>query len=726
VRFFIDGLKPSIFAKAMQGRQGLYPARLRDTIYNHIGTHDTERPATARLNPGPPAERVDHMAYGDYARVRKHSEYKDGQIVHDGSYKLEAGPDEIDEARKLSKQLATYLLTAPGMPVINYGDEIGLAGDNDPGCRRPMLWEETAAGKPDIELREHYRTMARLRNETPSLKYGSYEIVSADDERRILVMLRRYKGESSFVFFNNSEVDQDISFLLGEGYDGAAVTDRVSGLAHDISEGELKFKLSAKGSAVFVARNGGEAQTMSAIRNESVPGKAQEIENIIAIGGSRYGYKALEEIIKRLPADHPPVVAAEHLDHFEKLAGGEFPRFIRESGRNIILADDDYFGDSLTKDIVLEKGMVVVAKFVHVLRDSGGRAVARVCRDETMLPQYDESGAVDVLYASAAEHFKKNLILIQTSGLGYDGVWGAEQEASSGAAVITQKVDPDGPFAGAGKMPSKVLEAVPGARNLPLEEIAAAVMGVVKENMGSRPGIEDLVADCVGDIRREEELAWSLQSAFTRFTRRVGTENKLIVAIEEGVTEKGFDKERFEKAVNEWKDSVVKLEEGDIKKKDMRRLLDNIVLTFFKDKADLEAKLDENGVSGKDTGGNYIFVYTSDASKAASYRGMGTDVRPVMIREDEKEKEFYPGYYYPLAEIVALSLNQELLNVDIDAFMAGLEKRGINLEELGIDDISDDPELGFLVFTILPKIERSPGGGRADRFEKFLRFMKSA
>ncbi|MBF0216146.1 MAG: iron-containing alcohol dehydrogenase [Candidatus Omnitrophica bacterium] len=1036
-RLFIDGLKPSTFVRAIEGLAGLYPARLRDTIFNSLGTHDTERIATARLEPNPPKERVDHMAYGDYARVRNHSGYENGQVVLDGSYKLEAGPDEIDAARKVSKQLATYLLTAPGMPVIYYGDEIGLPGDNDPGCRRPMLWEETAAGKPDIELREHYRKMARLRNETPSLKYGSFEIVSADDERRLVVMLRRYKGENAFIFFNTSEVDQDISFLPGEGYAGASITDRVSGLAHNIRDGKLEFKIHAKGSAVFVMKKGKEAPAMNAAEQESATVKTGEIGNIIAIGGSRYGYQALEEIIKRLPADHPPVVAAEHLDHFAKLAGGDFARFIRESGRNIVLADNEYFGDSRTKDIILEKGMAVIAKFVYVLRDSEGWTVARVFRDETDCHQFEEAGAIDVLYSSAAELFRDKVIIIQTSGLGYDGVLGAEKAASAGAEIITQKVDPDGPFAGAGKMPSKVLEAVPGARNLPLEEIAGAVMGLVSEGVGIRAvayeevlgdalrlagvdgvfsdfdgvdrdrddrvasddtiqaragmsmngvlnftvtglpwddfmirmggierasaigadtpyriltntgadgrllrkdgrtgdiegfvrsviggdgaveevrkaakkalletimaesidnkradhirikaekggvtiyledevdlkpkrfdmarrlrvvidelkrsgkisssvevvtssggvdviaitkgasvmrmikqfglkrvviladsvgtakdpgndrsmlaltrddlraagidwdvdlikiytgheegaempegviiaprmakesqpaitlyravseakenaekktGIEDLVADCVGDIRKEEELAWSLQSAFMRFTRRVGSEKMLIVAIEDGVTEKGFDKERFEKIVNEWKDSVVKLEGGDVEKKNMRRFLDNIVLTFFTDKADLEVKLDENGVSGKDMEGNYIFVYTGDASNASSYRGMGADVRPVMIRQNEKEKAFYPGYYYPLAEIVALSLNKELLNVDVNTFMAGLEKRGINLEELGIDDISNDPELGFMVFTILPKIERSPGGGKADRFEKFLRFMRS-
>ena len=31
----------------------------------------------------------------------------------------------------------------PGAPAIYYGDEIGLVGGKDPGCRGAFLWEET-------------------------------------------------------------------------------------------------------------------------------------------------------------------------------------------------------------------------------------------------------------------------------------------------------------------------------------------------------------------------------------------------------------------------------------------------------------------------------------------------------------------------------------------------------------------------------------------------------
>ncbi|MFN8449073.1 MAG: glycoside hydrolase family 13 protein [Anaerolineae bacterium] len=33
-------------------------------------------------------------------------------------------------------------MTLPGTPMVYYGDEIGMEGENDPDCRRPMIWDE--------------------------------------------------------------------------------------------------------------------------------------------------------------------------------------------------------------------------------------------------------------------------------------------------------------------------------------------------------------------------------------------------------------------------------------------------------------------------------------------------------------------------------------------------------------------------------------------------------
>ncbi len=69
------------------------------------------------------------------------------------------------------------MLTLPGAPCIYYGDEIGLSGEMDPGCRASFPWER--AGR-DEDLLAYLRALVRLRAAEPSLRSGDFEAVAAD------------------------------------------------------------------------------------------------------------------------------------------------------------------------------------------------------------------------------------------------------------------------------------------------------------------------------------------------------------------------------------------------------------------------------------------------------------------------------------------------------------------------------------------------------------------
>ena len=58
-----------------------------------------------------------------------------------------------------------------GSPSLYYGDEIGLTGDNDPDCRKCMVWESEGQ---DRELLEWYKKLIALRKKEPCIKTGKF------------------------------------------------------------------------------------------------------------------------------------------------------------------------------------------------------------------------------------------------------------------------------------------------------------------------------------------------------------------------------------------------------------------------------------------------------------------------------------------------------------------------------------------------------------------------
>jgi cyclomaltodextrinase len=77
-----------------------------------------------------------------------------------------------------AQRLAALIqMTLPGAPCIYYGDEVGLAGREDPDCRRGYPWDPA---RQDSELREAYRRLIALRRAEPALRRGRFEVLAAE------------------------------------------------------------------------------------------------------------------------------------------------------------------------------------------------------------------------------------------------------------------------------------------------------------------------------------------------------------------------------------------------------------------------------------------------------------------------------------------------------------------------------------------------------------------
>lgn len=74
------------------------------------------------------------------------------------------------------------MLTNPGLPLIYYGDEIGLAGGGDPDNRRMMVWNDAQLNQHQKALRDKVKKLAKLRGENKALTRGVRQTLSSDGD----------------------------------------------------------------------------------------------------------------------------------------------------------------------------------------------------------------------------------------------------------------------------------------------------------------------------------------------------------------------------------------------------------------------------------------------------------------------------------------------------------------------------------------------------------------
>ena len=109
-------------------------------------------------------------------------------------------------------RLATLIqMTLPGSPCLYYGDEIGLAGGNDPDCRRAFPWDE---GVWDHDLRAFVRDLVHVRAGEPALRTGQVNVVAAAGPA--MAFERRLDGTRLIVAVNAGEDPARLDLRLDE------------------------------------------------------------------------------------------------------------------------------------------------------------------------------------------------------------------------------------------------------------------------------------------------------------------------------------------------------------------------------------------------------------------------------------------------------------------------------------------------------------------------------
>ena len=183
--------------------------------------------------------------------------YADGDLPDpDESDEEEVGwkkPPQVDNpaAFEKLKMGLTFVLSLDGVPMIYYGDEIGMSGAGDPDNRRMMRWgDDVTPGENSVRV--HLSTAAAVRHAHPALRYGSRRALVAEGDRYAFV--RAHLGDAVLAVWNRGDHQTQFALAVGPEMRDGTYADALSGQQIEVRDGKTSFKLPPMKSALFVAK----------------------------------------------------------------------------------------------------------------------------------------------------------------------------------------------------------------------------------------------------------------------------------------------------------------------------------------------------------------------------------------------------------------------------------------------------------------------------------------
>jgi len=115
-------------------------------------------------------------------------------------------------------ELATvFQFTFPGVPMIYYGDEIGMKGGDDPDCRKPMVWDNN---KWNMKFLSLYKFLTDLRHKHEALRQGSFVALKVKGEKGVLAFGRKSQKEIIIIVMNTSHIKTEVNVYMDNINDG--------------------------------------------------------------------------------------------------------------------------------------------------------------------------------------------------------------------------------------------------------------------------------------------------------------------------------------------------------------------------------------------------------------------------------------------------------------------------------------------------------------------------
>uniref|UniRef100_UPI003FEDA65B alpha-amylase family glycosyl hydrolase n=1 Tax=Agathobacter rectalis TaxID=39491 RepID=UPI003FEDA65B len=116
-----------------------------------------------------------------------------------------------DKATSAALVAATLQLTAKGIPVIYYGEEVGLSGLNDYPYQTNRYDMDFSKATKDNVTYQHYKNLLSIRNAyTDVFARGSRTVVASSDEEGYDVVSRSYGGTTLYVGMNINDTAKEV------------------------------------------------------------------------------------------------------------------------------------------------------------------------------------------------------------------------------------------------------------------------------------------------------------------------------------------------------------------------------------------------------------------------------------------------------------------------------------------------------------------------------------
>lgn len=179
--------------------------------------------------------------------------YADGDVSLNEPDAAEIGwnnPPQVDHKTSYDKLklYLSYMLTIPGIPVIDYGDEFGMTGAADPDNRRMMRFGSELTGWERETLKD-VAELINLRRDNPALRYGDFYTITSD--QNIYAFIRSDLNERVLIVLNKSSNVINTTLEFPRVYNIKNISDLISGQNLPVNNSVINLPMKPFGYSIF-------------------------------------------------------------------------------------------------------------------------------------------------------------------------------------------------------------------------------------------------------------------------------------------------------------------------------------------------------------------------------------------------------------------------------------------------------------------------------------------